>query len=338
MKVSPPLFMPPPITALASPKSPPPPPARTTETFSEAFERYIETELAGTSAGSIADYRARVKVFVDKLGDLPLAKITDHLAVEFLDQYLLGERKVSARTRNGYAGLFSAIFKCAIRRKKVTGNPFDDQRIRAEVKHYEPFDDREIVALLAGLRLETMPAEHTTASAASWATLIAAYTGCRLEEVAQLRAEDVTQTDGVWCFHFCADGNGKSKAATRRVPIHHALVDAGVLKYRSALPKDGLLFPSLRARKSKAKLGPAISDWFNSYRKRLGVDRPGLNFHSFRHTVGDRLRKAGVPEDDRAALLGHEHANITSGVYGHNGPGLRRLKEIVERLDYGWRP
>jgi integrase len=261
------------------------------------------------------------------------------MAVEFLDGYLLGERKVSPRTRNGYAGLFSAIYKCAIRRKKVTTNPFDDQRIRAEVRHYEPFSDQEIVALLAGLRLQTAPAEHTTATAGAWATLIAAYTGCRLEEVAQLRTEDIKCEDGIYRFDFCADGNGKTKASTRAVPIHHVLLDAGLLMYRDALPKDGRLFPGLKARPSKGKLGAPIGDWFSSYRKRLGVDRPGLNFHSFRHTVGDRLRKAGVPEDDRAALLGHEHPNLTSGTYGHNGPGLRRLKEIVERLDYGgWRP
>jgi len=41
-----------------------------------------------------------------------------------------------------------------------------------------------------------------------------------------------------------------------------------------------------------------------------------------------------VPEDDRAAVLGHEDKRITSKVYGHNGPGLKRLKEIVEKLNY----
>jgi integrase len=322
------------------PKPITPPPKKTIETFSQAFDAYIATELAGTSAASIADYRNRVKVFVDKYGDLPLAKITDHLAVEFLDQYLLGERKTSARTRNGYAGLFSAVFKCAIRRKRATSNPFAEQRIRAETKHYEPFDDREIVALLAGLKLEIRPAEHTTATAGAWATLIAAFTGARLEEIAQLRAEDIKQTDGIWHFDLCANGNGKTTAATRKAPLHSVLVDAGLLRYRDTLPKDGMLFPGLRARGSKAgKFGPAIGDWFADYRKRMGVDRPGLNFHSFRHTVGDRLHKAGVEERDIASLLGHEHGSITTSVYGHNGAGVRRLAEIVERIDYGgWRP
>ena len=96
-----------------------------------------------------------------------------------------------------------------------------------------------------------------------------------------------------------------------------------------------MLFPGLKGRSSKpGKLGPKLGDAFNRWRKRAEVVRPGVNFHSFRHSVGDRLRKAGVPEDDRAALLGHEDERITSKVYGHDGPGLRRLQAIVEKLSY----
>ena len=44
--------------------------------------------------------------------------------------------------------------------------------------------------------------------------------------------------------------------------------------------------------------------------------------------------RLGVPEDDRAALLGHEDERITSRVYGHDGPGLQRLRAIVEKISY----
>ena len=106
----------------AAPLLAPAPLKKTAETFSEAFERYLATELDGTGADSIADYRRKVKIFTDKVGDLPLGRITDHVAIEFLDDHLLRERKVSPRTRNGYAMLFSAIYKCAMRRKNSTKN------------------------------------------------------------------------------------------------------------------------------------------------------------------------------------------------------------------------
>jgi integrase len=170
--------------------------------------------------------------------------------------------------------------------------------------------------------------------------LISAFTGCRLEEVAQLKAADIKQTDGIWYFEFCHDGNGKTEAATRVVPLHRVLIDTGLLRYRDALDPYSMLFPGLKSRKSKGgKLGPKITDAFNWWRKKLGIVRAGVNFHSFRHTVGDRLRKAGVPEDDRAAVLGHEDERITSRVYGHDGPGLHRLQAIVEKISYrGWAP
>jgi integrase len=312
-----------------------PPPKRTAETFSEACERYLATEIDGASADSIADYRRKVKIFTDKVGDLPLGKITDLVAVEFLDDYLLSERKVSPRTRNNYAMLFSAIYKCAIRRKKVSSNPFDGQRIKAADVHYEPFTDQELATLFADAKFEVAPTKHKTATALPWASLISAFTGCRLEEVAQLKAANIKQTDGIWYFEFCHDGNGKTEAATRVVPMHRALIDAGLLRYLDALDSGSMLFPGLKSRKSKGgKLGPKLGDGFNWWRKKLGIVRPGVNFHSFRHTVGDRLRKAGVPEDDRAALLGHEDERITSRVYGHDGPGLHRLRAIIERLQY----
>ena len=111
----------------------------------------------------------------------------------------------------------------------------------------------------------------------------------------------------MWYFEFCKDGNGKTEAATRVVPIHRVLIEVGLLQYRDALPADSGLFPSLKGRKSKdGKRGPMLGQAFESWRKNLGINRKGVNFHSFRHCVGDRLRKAGVAEDDRAALLGHK--------------------------------
>jgi integrase len=325
----------PPIPAEPRPITDPPQLKKLAETFSEAFERYLTTELDGVGTETVTTYRRKARVFIDKIGDLPLGKITDHMAVEFLDDYLRNERKVSARTRNDYARLFGAVFKCAMRRKKATANPFEGQRIKAATIHYEPFTDQELATLFGSFKFEIEPAKHKTATALPWASLISAFTGCRRGEVAQLRAADIKQTDGIWYFEFCGDGNGKTKAATRVVPVHRALIDAGLLQYRDALPSGSMLFPGIKGRQSRGgKLGENLGDAFNWWRNKLGISRPGVNFHSFRHTVGDRLRKAGVPEDDRAALLGHEDERITSRVYGHDGPGLHRLQAIVEKISY----
>src|SRR5262249_56483883 len=136
-----------------------------------------------------------------------------------LDAHLRGERGVSARTRNGYAMLLSAIYKCAIRRKKATANPFDGQRIKAATVHYEPFTDQELATLFADAKFEIAPAKHKTATALPWACLIAAFTGCRRDEIARLMAGDIKQTGGIWFFDI---RDGKTENAERVVPVHHA--------------------------------------------------------------------------------------------------------------------
>jgi integrase len=321
----------PPVPSEPKPITEPPPPKRGAETFAEAAATYLKSELRDdVKPATVAEYRRKIEAFPHK--DKPLRTITRGMAAEFLDGL-----PVAKRTRNLYAALLSAVYKSAIRREKASANPFEEQRLKGVAKvHYEPFTDEEIAALFADAKFEVSPEKHTTATALPWASLISAYTGCRREEVAQLRAAEIKQqTDGIWYFEFCHDGNGKTEAATRVVPVHHALIDRGLLKYRDALPPGSSLFPGLKGRASKdGKLGAALGEAFGEWRKHLGIVRKGVNFHSFRHTVGDRLLKAGVPENDSAALLGHAHKHITTRVYGHSGPGLHRLREIVEKISY----
>lgn len=47
---------------------------------------------------------------------------------------------------------------------------------------------------------------------------------------------------------------------------------------------------------------------FQAARKAAGL--PGMRVHDLRHTYGQRLRAAGVPEEDRALLLGHAVAGM----------------------------
>jgi integrase len=317
----------PPVPAEPKPITAPPPPKKGAETFAEAAAIYLKSELRDdVKPATLAEYRRKIEAFEHK--DKPLRTITRGMAADYLDALT-----VTKRTRNLYAALFSAIFTSAIRREKATANPFEGQRLKGVVQvHYEPFTDEEIAALFADAKFEISPEKYTTATALPWVSLIAAYTGCRREEIAGLMASDIKCTDGVWFFDI---RDGKTDNAERVVPVHHALIDRGLFKYRDALPVGSHLFPGLKGRASKdGKLGAALGEAFGEWRKRLGIVRKGVNFHSFRHTVGDRLRKAGVAKDDRGFLLGHADVEMQNKVYGHDGPGLHRLREIVEKISY----
>jgi len=310
--------------------SPPPLPKKQAETFAEAAEHYLKTEL-DVKPATVEEYRRKIDAFPHK--DKPLRIITRGMAADFLDGLVNSERGLSKRTRNLYAALFSAVYKSAIRRDKASANPFDGQRLKGVAQvHYEPFTDAELATLFANAKFEITPDKHTTASALPWCALIGAFTGCRRDEIANLMASDIKQTKGVWYFDI---RDGKTENAERVVPLHHVLIGAGLLKYRDALESGSRLFPSLKApRSAPEKTGKALGYAFEAWRKRLGIVRDGVNFHSFRHSVGDRLRKAGIPKDDRGFLLGHADVETQNKVYGHDGPGLRRLAAVVESIEY----
>ena len=305
------------------------------EKFSEAFEAHIrELDRAGTRASTIASYRQMASAFQAWCKDAPITSITRAMASDFLVE--LGATR-SNSTVNQYAALLAAVFETARRRGRFTGdNGFKDQKQRAEIQSYEAFTGAELSKLFAPAKFEVNPKAHTVATALPWAALIAAFSGLRREEVAQMRWQDLREIDGVWTFDVAsAAGKLKTKSSARVVPVHSALIRRGLLKYHSHLPQDGRLFPGLKGRASKGgKLGPALGDAFEAWRKSVGLVRNGLTFHSFRHGVSKALDRAAVAETDAARILGHDIPGMSFGTYS-TGPGLKRLQAEIEKIDYG---
>src|SRR5262245_58747195 len=150
---------------------------------------------------------------------------------------------------------------------------------------------------------EVKPRKHTPETALPWVVRIAAYTGMRLEEIAQLTVADV-QTRGsnggtvvVFDIHNGDDAHHlKNESSARAIPVHSELVRAGLLNYGQALPQDGLLFPGLKRRTSKGgKIGARLGELFRKKLMAVGMKRVGLWFNSLRHTVAHRLAARAVP-------------------------------------------
>jgi integrase len=309
------------------------------ERFSEAVAAHLKS-IKSENPTTHAEYKRMAKAFEDYCRNAPITQITRDVAADFLDKHLLEKREISKRTRNLYASLLQSIFKTAIRRGRFNAaNPFEGQKLDVDEVHYEPFTDDEITKLFAGVKYEVRPKQHTKQTALPWAMLIGAYSGARREEICQLRKEDFQERDGVPFFDI-HNGNGnnlKNKSAPRCVPVHSQLIKCGLLDYVKALPDGSRLFPALKPRKSRnGKLGADLGDDFHDYRCSVDVvDRGGgLNFHSFRHTITNMLERLGVPQTDAARVTGHKIDGITYSVYSHDGPGLKRLQKIVEKIKH----
>jgi integrase len=312
----------------------------TSETVSQAAAAlYGALERDGRRQTTVDGHRLRVRAFIEACGDIPLPAITRRVASDFLDR--IGKSR-SNRTRNAYSATMALVIETARKRGRYQGeNPFDGQKAKATGESYQPFEADELRTLFAALTREVSPAKHSPETALPWVALIAAYTGMRLEEIAQLSAADVreVQANGasVWCIDIHNGGNNalKNKSSARLVPVHSELVRAGLLDYVQALPQGGMmLFPGLIRRASKGgKIGARLGELFRKKLEALGLKRDGLCFHSFRHTVAGKLEQASVSQTDAARVLGHAIAGMSYGVYS-SGPGLKRLAGIVEEIRY----
>ncbi|MFY9294614.1 MAG: site-specific integrase [Methylorubrum rhodinum] len=131
-----------------------------------------------------------------------------------------------------------------------------------------------------------------------WLPLIAVFSGLRQEEICQLQVEDIRQDEDIWYLDINDRPPRKLKNATavRRVPVHAELIRLGFLTHVEAQRRrrQTRIFANLTPGGADGRLGHAFTKWFTRYRREVGLYRPGLDFHSFRHTATTLMHQAGV--------------------------------------------
>jgi integrase len=235
--------------------------------------------------------------------------------------------RIEPATFNKEMGLIKAFWRWACIREELTRNAMDavkPMEAGSAKDKRKPFSDDEI-RMLARV-IET---QRTVQPERYWVPLLLAYTGARLEEIAQLRKEDVFLSDGVWCIRITADaGSVKTDTSERDLPLHSAVIAKGFLDYVNAQSGERLFSGGSR----EGGIGQPISKWFGRQVTNLGIpDRTKKTLHSFRHTMRDKLRLAGVDAVTRREILGHAHEDVEDQVYG-DPTGIKERKVAIEKI------
>jgi integrase len=194
------------------------------------------------------------------------------------------------------------VMKHAVRSGFAPGNPCRELDLKREpARKYPQLKDHDIQMIVDGIQAE--PPEKR---AFLWPSfLIAYYHGVRLVETylnPRTQVKLYPQHDGrrVGAITFFQKGNKK-----RVKPLHpelRALLFDDLLK-----AKAGVSFP---LPKSFAK------EWHNFFHRcGLKALKPNVCFHSFRVTVQNRLRRAGVPKEVRKAYLSHDGQDDVNARY-----------------------
>ena len=184
---------------------------------------------------------------------------------------------------------------------------------------------------------------------------LALVTGCRVDEMAQIRkaalvypAREAEAKDAAGSLPIgFLIASGKTENARRFVPVPEIARSILVREperltptragYRGARrvstapdlepqPKDRL-FPEFPIREASGKAAAASQEFTRERRKALGEETDGrLSLHSARHTWRTMARRVGVPEDVVNELGEWAGEKRTSGVYDH---GMAR-EQLIE--------
>lgn len=149
-----------------------------------------------------------------------------------------------------------------------------------------------------------------------------AYTGCRIEELAQLKAEHFTA-------HAFNVEDSKTAAGIRQVPVHQAL--SSVLKRLTERAEGGFLLAG-SDEGAFGKRSDALGKRFGKLKTALGFG-PQHVFHSIRKTVVSQLEQAGVNENTTADIVGHDKPRITYGLYS-SGASLAQKAAALATIAY----
>lgn len=156
---------------------------------------------------------------------------------------------------------------------------------------------------------------------------VAAFTGCRLEEMGRLKTEH-TIYEGEVPVAFEVQ-QAKTKAGVRTVLIHPNLVPLYEKLVRDAGP-DGYLFAG-----GKNKYGnrlDMLSKRFGRLKVAEGFDDSYV-FHSVRKTTATELHQAGADALTIPAILGHEFGHISFDIYS-KGPSLQQKAQAIGLLTF----
>jgi len=335
-------------------------------TLASLVERFVaeKANMAKVSAKTQADYRASLDLFGQLVGpDQPVETITGSDVVEFKNLLILCPTNFRKRLRTNslreavrlnsvreggpldtlypktinekYLSNVKTFFDWAKINKYVSESPA--LRVRAEQpKDKEAVDERDPFTLDDLCRIF---ASNTFLQASGnkhgyrfWPALIALFTGCRLNEIGQLRADDIVLLHGI--PHFAVrdaddDQRLKSIAARRWIPVHHELVALGFLDFVKQR-EGGRLFPDWQ-KSGDGYYSSSYSKWFSRLLKVVDVKTDKKSFHSFRHTFADALDEV-VEASIRDKFLGHSSDKVRDR-YGSKQPKLA-WSEAFLRLSY----
>lgn len=246
-----------------------------------------------------------------------------------------GDGPRSAKTvKDDYLAAAKTVFQAAVNDDRLTFNPVAGVKVLgpkpALLRERSLTDDEAATILSASLAITMRTPTQPYDLARRWVPWLCAYTGARVNEITQLRKEDVTRWEGVWAIRITPEAGTQKSNEARRVPLHSHLIEQGFLSVVDASREGPLFYTPRRLEKSGKRtafqsMGQRLADWV----REIGVSDPAVQpNHGWRHRF-KTVARGRLEEEARDAIVGHKPATVGAR-YG--SWTLKALSQEVEKL------
>ena len=250
------------------------------------------------------------------------------------------ERNTTSKTARDRLTWIKSLLKYAYRELEIINrHPWEGIEIHSQTtQKRRPWEISELNTLFSNELFisRQIPKDwRCGGDAAYWLPILAIFTGARLSELAQLKANDIElngEIPTISISNLGRDQQVKTLAGVRKIPVHSELIRLGFLERVRQAQADAQenLWGNLKFRKNKP--GGNFSNWFGEFRKALELPQ-GLDFHSFRHGVRSQLAENDVPEPTIDVIMGHEIKGSTGAkIYSHRT--ACSVKAAIEKIQY----
>lgn len=250
---------------------------------------------------------------------------------------------IGTRTMEKHVERVRAFFYWCIKRRYMPNeNNFAGRQLRSKKQQAEttrlPFTTEDIARIFSPEVFTSRMTPHLY-----WGTLLALFTGARINEIAQLYLADIVQDGehyGIVVNDIRENQRIKNDYSRRAIPLHPKLIELGFMDYVAAVEKHGFarIFPMLPWSETNG-YGDALGDTFHRSflrskpatpapsgkesknppkRKsapRVGIDDPAKTFHSFRHRFCNELYQKVADSNHIKELSGHERPGVFHKTY-----------------------
>lgn len=302
-------------------------------TFDALFQRWARERAP--AASTVSTWRGHLRQLTKHLGHDDPRRVTRADIIAWKDS--LVERGLKG-INEGHLASIKALFNYAVRNDILTNNPADNITVARRARtRGGVYTDEEVARLLA-------LAEAEKDSVRRWLPWLAALSGARIGEIAQLWGRRVTTIDGIPVLRIAPAEDGgslKNAHSERDIPIHPALIERGFLEFVKSAG-DGPLFygrsgrnaarprtndPDKPRKHASKGVTNRLSEWI---RKQGFTDCRKAPNHALRHWFKTACIKAGIQDSLADAIQGHTHWGMEADRYRH--PDVRTKAQAVATI------